>query len=114
MKTRSNTFISASETPWDDLGGGVRRQVLGYDGHVMAVKVEFQKGSVGAEHAHYHSQTSYVVSGKFVVTVAGESKTLSEGDGFFVAPDLSHGVTCLEAGVLLDVFSPHRADFLKR
>ena len=35
------------------------------------------------------------------------------GDGYFVAPNLPHGCVCLEAGVLIDTFSPMREDFLK-
>jgi hypothetical protein len=31
-----------------------------------------------------------------------------------VAPDELHGCVCLEEGVLIDVFSPHRADFLAK
>ena len=42
------------------------------------------------------------------------SETLIEvvGDGFCAHPDLDHGAVCRKAGVLLDVFSPVREDFL--
>ena len=114
MKTKSETFIIGKETPWENLGGGTRRQIMGYDGQIMAVKVEFEKGAEGTPHAHYHSQTSYVVSGRFEITINGESKILSAGDGFYVEPDMMHGAKCLEAGILLDIFTPHRSDFLKK
>ena len=114
MKTRSKTFLVEGEMPWEELGGGVRRQIMGYDGQVMAVKVEFEKGAVGTPHVHYHSQTSYVVSGSFEITINGESRILSAGDGFYVEPDAMHGAKCIEPGILLDVFSPMRADFLKK
>ena len=35
------------------------------------------------------------------------------GDGYYVAPNLPHGCVCLEAGVLIDTFTPMREDFLK-
>jgi len=38
-------------------------------------------------------------------------KVLKAGDVFYVAPNLIHGAVCLEAGVLIDVFSPMREDF---
>jgi quercetin dioxygenase-like cupin family protein len=38
---------------------------------------------------------------------------LEAGDGYYVAPDELHGCVCLEAGILIDTFSPMRADFLK-
>ena len=40
-------------------------------------------------------------------------KVLRAGDGYYVAPNLPHGCVCLEAGVLVDTFSPMREDFLK-
>ena len=97
---------------WENPGPGIRRQIMAYDGQLMMVKVDFEKGAIGTPHTHYHSQTSLVVSGKFEVTIAGETKVLSTGDGYYVAPDQLHGCVCLEAGVLIDTFSPMRQDFL--
>jgi quercetin dioxygenase-like cupin family protein len=112
MKTRSKTFQIASEIPWEPAGEGVRRQVMAYDGQLMLVKVEFQKGAIGSIHAHYHSQASYVAAGVFELTIGDEKLILKPGDGYYVEPDVLHGCVCLEAGVLIDTFSPVRADFL--
>ena len=46
------------------------------------------------------------------VTIGDKKKVLEAGDGYYVAPDELHGCICLEEGVLIDVFSPIRADFL--
>ncbi len=46
-KTRSNTFILENEKAWEPAGEGVVRQILGYDGQVMLVKVKFEQGAVG-------------------------------------------------------------------
>lgn len=78
----------------------------------MMVKVKFDKGAVGSMHEHYHSQATYVVSGKFELTIGDKKEILSAGDGYYVAPDELHGCVCLEAGILIDTFSPVRADFL--
>ena len=112
MKTKSDTFQVENELKWVDASPGVQRQIMGYDRQLMMVKVKFEKGAIGTPHTHYHSQTSLVVSGKFEVTIAGETKVLSTGDGYYVAPDQLHGCVCLEAGVLIDTFSPMRQDFL--
>ena len=79
---------------------------------LMMVKVEFEKGAVGYMHQHYHSQATYVASGKFELTIGDRKEILSTGDGYYVEPDQPHGCVCLEAGVLIDTFSPMRADFL--
>jgi len=111
-KTCSETFLIGSELKWEDAEPGVQRQVMGYDGQLMVVKVKFEKGAVGKPHTHYHTQSTYVASGKFEVTIGGEKKILEAGDGYYVAPDVLHGAVCLEAGVLIDTFSPMRATFI--
>ena len=97
---------------WEPAGEGVVRQIMGYDGQLMIVKVKFTKGSVGMMHKHYHSQATYVASGKFELTIGDEKKVLGAGDGYYVAPDVLHGCVCLEEGILIDTFSPMRQDFL--
>lgn len=114
MKTKSSRFQIEKEMPWENPAPGIRRQIMGYDGQLMIVKVHFDKGAIGTQHEHYHSQATYVVSGEFEVMIEGEAKVLRAGDGFYIEPDEMHGAVCLEAGILIDVFSPHRADFLAK
>lgn len=113
MKTRSKAFVFEKEINWEPAGEGVQRQIMGYDGQLMIVKVKFIKGAVGSEHSHYHSQSTYVASGKFEFNIEGEIKIVQEGDGLYIAPDAIHSCKCLEAGVLIDAFSPMRADFIQ-
>ena len=105
------TFINDTELV--DLGGGVKRQILSHAEDMMAVRVIFDKGAVGAIHTHPHSQISYVLKGKFEANIGGEIKIITVGDSYYTKPDLPHGVVCLEEGELLDVFTPERKDFLK-
>lgn len=114
MKTRSENFNLGAELPWEVVGEGLSRQIMGYDGQIMLVHVKFEKGAIGYVHEHFHSQTTFVVSGKFEVMIKGEKKILVAGDGFYIEPDAPHGAVCLESGVLIDVFSPMRAEFLKK
>lgn len=113
MKTKSKVFLISKETPWTTPGTGIKRQIMGYDGQLMMVKVHFEKGAVGTIHEHYHSQATYVASGKFELTIGEEKRIINEGDGYYVAPDVPHGCVCLEEGILIDTFSPIRMDFLK-
>ena len=110
----SNEFIFAIEQPWEKLGEGMYRQILGHDDKMMMVRVKFDKGGIGAVHEHFHSQTSYVVSGQFELQIADEKKILKTGDAFYIPPHTLHGAVCLEAGELIDVFSPTREDFFKK
>lgn len=109
-----NPYFKDAETPWTDLGGGIRRKIVGHTPELMSVLVQFDKGAIGTPHAHdSHDQIAYVISGAFECDVAGVKQVLRAGDAF-VAPRLhTHGVVALEAdSTLLDQFSPRREDYL--
>lgn len=89
----------------------MKRQIMGYDDTILMARVLFEKGAVGVVHEHRHSQVTYVVSGKFELQVGNEKKVIAAGDGFYIPPHVDHGAVCLEAGELIDVFSPIRVDF---
>lgn len=91
---------------------GVTRKVMGYNDAVMMCEITFETGARGNAHAHPHTQVTYVAEGKFEFTVGGETKVVSKGDCVLMPPDTRHGTVCLEAGKLVDVFSPKREDFL--
>jgi len=95
-----------------DLGGGVSRRVLAYTPQLMIVEVNFVKGGEGSVHTHPHSQSTYVISGRFRFNVDGESVEVGPGDTLAFPPDIPHGTLCLEAGTLLDIFTPMREDFV--
>jgi len=107
-----NPFVEDNNIEWVDLGEGGSRKVISYDSRIMLVKVGFVKGAVGTLHHHYHTQISYIESGSFEVEIDGIKQVLHTGDVFHAAPNLIHGVVCLEAGVLIDVFSPMREEFI--
>ncbi|UII76789.1 cupin domain-containing protein [Flagellimonas sp. HMM57] len=109
----SKEFLFGSEIPWEKVGEGVERQIMGYDDKIMLVNVKFDKGGIGPMHEHYHSQVTYVVSGSFELTIGDETKILNGGDSFYIPPHVMHGAVCLEAGFLIDVFSPIREDFMQ-
>ena len=112
MTRRSGAFMFGDQTPRESVGQGLTRQLFGYDDSILMARVEFDAGAVGAIHAHPHSQVSYVESGEFDVTIDGVEMRLGPGDSFYIEPHLNHGAICRKAGVLLDVFSPVREDFL--
>ncbi len=106
-------FVTDESIEWENVAPGMNRKIMGYDGRVMLVKVSFDEGAIGALHSHYHTQISYVDSGSFNVEIDGKHQILNKGDVFYVAPNLVHGVVCLKEGMLIDVFSPMREDFIK-
>ena len=112
MKRNSEKYVLTQKMEWEDLGGGVSRKFLGFDNQIMMVQVKFEKGAEGSAHEHFHTQATYVATGKFEFHIDGEKQVVEGGDGVYIAPNLIHGALCLEAGMLIDVFSPVREDFL--
>jgi len=109
---QSASFQFNSELPWEDMHNGTRRQLFGYDDKVMMLKIKFETGAIGTMHHHHHSQVTYIESGMFDMTIDNITRRLKAGDGYFVPSHAVHGIVCIEAGMLVDVFSPHREDFL--
>ena len=112
MKYESNNFQFEAEMLWESAGEGIVRQIMGYNDNLMMVKVKFETGAIGTPHTHPHTQTTYVASGVFEFTTDGETKIVRPVDGVYMKPGILHGCICLEAGVLIDTFSPMREDFL--
>jgi quercetin dioxygenase-like cupin family protein len=92
--------------------GGVRRQVLADNEALMVVAFRFQAGMEGALHKHPHVQSTFVRSGQFEFTVAGETFAVGPGDSFVIPSNAEHGCFCIEDGELIDCFTPRRDDFL--
>lgn len=91
---------------------GIERRVLAYTDGLMTVENQFETGAVGKLHQHPHTQITYVVSGEFEFEIEGEKKVVKPGDTMLKKDGVVHGCKCLKKGVLLDIFSPIREDFL--
>ena len=72
----------------------------------------FEKGAQGYLHAHPHRQVTYVEQGRFEFTIGTATTTMSAGDCWFVPPGVIHGAVAIDGGVLIDVFTPAREEFL--
>lgn len=108
---KGDSFFKEETNTWEEAGEGITRQFVGFNTQLMMVKVKFEKDAVGYVHDHFHSQATYIASGEFEITIEEKPKILKTGDGFFVQPNQKHGARCIEAGILIDVFSPVREDF---
>lgn len=113
MTDRLDSFFQHDAAlAWEATEPGVRRKIMAYGSDLMVVRVVFEAGAVGKPHQHPHRQASYVESGVFDVTIDGRTERLKAGDTFFVPANLIHGVTAVEAGQLVDSFTPMREEFL--
>jgi quercetin dioxygenase-like cupin family protein len=104
-------YSDSTETPTSDKS---TRRVLIHGAALMLVEFRFQKGGVGTPHRHEaHDQVGYIAKGSFDITVNGESRVVHVGDTYYAAKNELHGVVALEEdSVIIDTFTPPRADFL--
>ncbi len=107
-------FCYDAASPVIDLPDGkTSRKILAHTDDLMIVKVFFEEGGVGTVHTHPHTQATYCLEGEFEFTVGDETKTIKSGDTLYMPSELPHGCRLLgKKGVLLDIFTPERKDFL--
>lgn len=105
-------YFPSSQSELEPVAQGLSRKMGAYHDNLMVVEVHFEAGTTAPLHHHRHEQITYVMSGKFEFTVGDETYVVGAGDSLYKQPNIEHGATCLEAGTLLDVFTPHREDFV--
>lgn len=90
----------------------VYRRMGAHGEKLMLVEVLFEAGAEGARHSHPHEQISYCLSGEFDYSIEDRVIRLKPGDSVAVPGAVVHGTRCVAKGVLIDVFTPPRSDFL--
>jgi quercetin dioxygenase-like cupin family protein len=98
---------------------GVPRQFLGVDFVVLSIgkdtmvaKMLYKPSDNVPFHKHPNEQSGYVISGKYRLKFGGEEYLLSDGDTYSIPADVEHSIEIIEAGEVIDVFSPIRQDYL--
>lgn len=109
---KNQCMLSHEAAPQQQAGSGVVRRILAYSDDAMCVENTFETGAVGALHSHPHTQITYIVSGRYRFTVGEQTYEVKAGDTLLKKDGIVHGCVCLEAGVMLDFFSPMREDFV--
>lgn len=99
---------------WENAEPGVRRKILQAGAGLMMMEVHFEAEAEGYEHSHPHEQMTYCLQGRFEFRVNGIIHALQAGDALSIPSGAVHGCRALEAGALLDAFTPVRKDLLKR
>ncbi len=112
MVTKNQRWVPYSDAEAQDMGGGVTRRVMAHSKDLMVVENTFSEGAVGSLHSHPHTQITYIISGEFDFTIDGETRTVRAGDTLLKTDGVIHGCVCRKAGVLLDIFTPMREDFV--
>ncbi|MDO5785011.1 MAG: cupin domain-containing protein [Eubacteriales bacterium] len=91
---------------------GVSLDSLAVGEKSMVTKMNYVVGNFATEHSHPHEQSGYVISGKYCLTVEEQTYELTAGDSYAIPGGIRHSFRVLEAGEVVDVFTPARKDYL--
>jgi quercetin dioxygenase-like cupin family protein len=86
-----------------------RRYVSGE--HLTLARFELKKGSAIPQHQHVNEQICTVLSGALIFRMDGREITVRAGEFLVIPPNLPHAAEAPEDAVVMDVFSPPRADW---
>jgi quercetin dioxygenase-like cupin family protein len=104
--------VKDADVDWVSVPGDTTRKILVYEPDMLLMRNAFTTGLQTPLHKHPHVQASYVVSGRFEITIDGRTEEMGPGDSFLIRSNLMHAAKCLEAGEIIEVFTPIREDFL--
>ena len=92
---------------------GVDFVVLAVGDKSMVTKMLYKPGDAVPFHSHPHEQSGYVLSGRYRLGLGrNEPAELKAGDSYAIPPSVEHSMEVLEAGEVVDVFTPPREDYL--
>lgn len=94
---------------------GVALDSLAVGEKSMVTKMNYVKGNFATLHTHPHEQCGYVISGEYRLIVEGDERidvVMHPGDTYAIPGNTPHSFEVIEGGEVIDVFTPHREDYL--
>jgi quercetin dioxygenase-like cupin family protein len=101
---------STQVKPVEQVTGAFRRTLV--DGEkMMIIEWTMDPGTAIPLHQHPHEQSGYVISGEMVFFTQGNEHRIRPGMGYLVTGNEPHGARFDVPTVIVDIFSPPRADY---
>lgn len=91
---------------------GVQFDLLAVGKQSMITKMRYTTDNHVPFHQHPHEQSGYVLSGKYRLQFGEYNEILTVGDTYSIPGNTEHSFEIIEAGEVIDFFSPPREDFL--
>ena len=91
---------------------GVDFVVLSYGPESMITKMQYKPEDKVPFHAHANDQSGYVLSGKYRIKFLENDQEINPGDSYSIPANVEHSIEIIEAGEVLDFFTPPREDYL--
>ena len=105
------TWVNKDDiSPFAPIPGLVMQSLTGEA--IMINWVTIQPRQVVPWHQHANEQAGVMLEGALELTIGEETRLMRPGDAYTIPPDMPHSARTLEEGcVVLDIFSPPRADY---
>src|SRR3990170_1449968 len=91
---------------------GVNFVVLARGKDSMITKMLYKAEDRVPFHQHPNEQSGYVISGKYSLRFGEFDQEIVPGDSYSIPKNVEHSIEIIEAGEVLDCFSPPRQDYL--
>lgn len=92
---------------------GVDFVVLSVGKESMVTKMLYKTTDNVPMHSHPNEQSGYVISGKYKLQLNNKNSIVIEaGDSYSIPSNMNHSLEIVEAGEVVDVFTPPRQDYL--
>lgn len=106
------SFQKAAKTGYTPQLPRIARRTLVWGEMTLLAEFTLEKGSTLPVHSHPQEQTGYLVSGRMVLTIGGESCDLQPGDAWTVPGGVPHGASVIKDSIAVEVFCPVREDYI--
>lgn len=105
-------FTKRNSSGYKQALAGIKMKTLVFGDKTIFTEFLLDKGSVLPKHVHPHEQTGYLLSGRIMLSIRGETFEAGAGDSWCIPGNVEHGADILEDSVAIEVFSPVREDYL--
>ncbi len=99
--------------PTIEICPGITRRTVAHGQTMYQMIATLADGSRMPPHQHPQEQIVHILEGRMRLIVEGVAHELSQGDSFYLASNIPHGVETLAPTRVLDTFSPPRNDYLR-
>ncbi|SLM30285.1 Cupin 2 conserved barrel domain protein [Desulfamplus magnetovallimortis] len=106
-------FYKADESGYKEVLTGIKIKTLTYGEKTLFTEFRMESGKKLPAHSHPYEQTGYLIKGKILLTIAGNSFEVEPGDCWTIPSGADHGAEILQDSVAIEVFSPVREDYLQ-